>query len=184
MKKKREIKKAAVLGAGVMGSQIAAHLASTGIEVFLLDIVPPDLSEDDKKNPANRNRFAQKGLDGQVKSKQSGFMSKTDAERIKVGNFDDHLEWLKGCDFILEAVVENLKIKQDLFKKVTEVWNGEAIVATNTSGIRLKEIATSLSPELQKHFIGIHFFNPVRFMHLCEVIPWAKTKKEIVEFIK
>ncbi len=183
MKKKREIKKAAILGAGVMGSQIAAHLASTGIEVCLLDIVPPNLSEEEKKDPANRNRFAAKGLEGQVKSKQSGFMSKSDADRVKIGNFDDNLDWLKGCDFILEAVVENLKIKQDVFKKVTKVWNGDAIVATNTSGIRLKEIAVSLSPELQKCFIGIHFFNPVRYMHLCEVIPWAKTKKEIVEFM-
>jgi len=183
MKKKREIKKAAVLGAGVMGSQIAAHLASTGIEVFLLDIVPPNLTEEEKKIPANRNRFAAKGLEGQVKSKQSGLMSKSDAERVRVGNFEDNMDWLKECDFIIEAVVEDLKIKQDLFARVKNYWNGNAIVATNTSGIPLKKIATVLDPEMQKYFVGIHFFNPVRFMHLCEVIPWLKTKKDIVEFM-
>jgi len=189
MKAKREIKRAGVLGAGVMGAQIAAHLASAGIEVCLMDIVPPQLSEDDKKKGITtqdrsfRNRFAQKGLDAQVKAKQSGFMSKTDAERVRVGNFEDNMKWLKDCDFIIEAVVERLDIKQKVFKEVSKHWNGNAIVASNTSGIRLKEIATALSPELQKHFLGIHFFNPVRFMHLCEVIPWAKTKKEIVEFM-
>jgi len=185
MKEKREIKRAGVLGAGVMGAQIAAHLASAGIEVCLLDIVPPQLSEDDKKkgittqDKSFRNRFAQKGLDAQVKAKQSGFMSKADAERVRVGNFEDNMKWLKDCDFIIEAVVERLDIKQKVFKEVSKYWNGNAIVASNTSGIRLKEIATALSPELQKFFLGIHFFNPVRFMHLCEVIPWAKTKKEI-----
>jgi len=189
MNPKREIKRAAVLGAGVMGSQIAAHLASAGIDVCLLDIVPPSMTEDDKKkgvkaeDKAFRNRFAQKGLDAQVKAKQSGLMTKVVAERIKIGNFDDNMDWLKSCDFILEAVVEDLKIKQALFAKVSKYWNGEAIVATNTSGIPLKSIATALSPEMQKYFVGIHFFNPVRFMHLCEVIPWAKTKKDIIEFM-
>ena len=183
MKKKREIRKAAVLGAGVMGSQIAAHLASAGIEVYLLDIVPPSLTEDEKKNPALRNKFSQGGLDKQIKSKQSGFMSKADCERVKAGNLEDNLEWLKGCDFILEAVVEDLQIKKDLFAKVKKHWNGDAIVATNTSGIPLKQIASALSPEMQKYFVGIHFFNPVRYMHLCEVIPWAKTKKDLVEFM-
>jgi len=189
MKKKREIKRAAVLGAGVMGSQIAAHLASAGIDVCLLDIVPPELSADDQKKGVTRedksfrNRFSAGGLEKQVKAKQSGFMLKSDAEKVKVGNFDDNLGLLKDCDFILEAVVENLKIKQDLFAKVKKHWNGEAIVATNTSGIRLKEIATAMDPEMQKYFVGIHFFNPVRYMHLCEVIPWAKTKKDIVEFM-
>lgn len=189
MKKQREIKRAAVLGAGVMGSQIAAHLASAGLEVCLLDIVPPRMTEEDQKkgvkveDKAFRNRFAQKGLDAQLKSKQSGFMARSDGERVKVGNFEDNLDWLKSCDFILEAVVEDLKIKQELFAKVKNYWNGEAIVATNTSGIPLKQIASALNPELQKYFIGIHFFNPVRYMHLCEVIPWAKTRKDVVEFM-
>ena len=189
MKKKREIKRAAVLGAGVMGSQIAAHLASAGVEVFLLDIVPPKMSDDDIKKGVKvedksfRNRFAQKGLDAQVKSKQSGFMTKADAEKVRVGNFDDNLELLKKCDFILEAVVEDLQIKKDLFAKVKKHWNGDAIIATNTSGIPLKSIASVLSPDMQKYFIGIHFFNPVRYMHLCEVIPWAKTKKDLIPFM-
>jgi 3-hydroxyacyl-CoA dehydrogenase len=189
MKKKREIKRAAVLGAGVMGSQIAAHLASAGVEVFLLDIVPPKMSDDDIKKGVKvedksfRNRFAQKGLDAQVKSKQSGFMTKADAEKVRVGNFDDNLELLKKCDFILEAVVEDLQIKKDLFAKVKKHWNGDAIIATNTSGIPLKSIASVLSPDMQKYFIGIHLFNPVRYMHLCEVIPWAKTKKDLIPFM-
>jgi len=189
MKTKREIKCAAVLGAGVMGAQIAAHLASAGIKVCLLDIVPPELTEEDKKkglteqSPEFRNKFALKGLEGQLKARQSGFMTKEDAQRVKVGNFEDNLEWLKECDWIIEVVVENLKIKQDLFKKVKKYWNKQAIISTNTSGIRIREIAEVMPAEMQTHFLGTHFFNPVRFMHLLEIIPHPKTKKEIVEFM-
>ena len=186
---KREIKKTAVLGSGVMGMGIAAHLAGAGIEVVLLDIVPPGLTEADKKkgittdNPSFRNRFATNAIQAALKSKQSPFLSKDDAALVKPGNFEDHMKLLKDCDWIIEVVVEDLKIKQKVMKMVEKNWNKNAIIATNTSGLPLKEIAEKLKPETKKHFLGTHFFNPVRYMYLLEIIPMKETKKEIVNFI-
>ena len=121
-----EIKKAAVLGAGVMGATIAAHLTNAGIECALLDIIPPQLTEDDKKkgltekSPAWRNRFAAGGLAGVLKSKPASFYTKKNAAMIKTGNFADNMEWLKDVDWVIEVVIENLKIKQDLFANVVK----------------------------------------------------------------
>jgi 3-hydroxyacyl-CoA dehydrogenase len=186
---KRQIKKAAVLGSGVMGMGIAAHLAGAGIEVVLLDIVPLELTENDKKkgittdNPAFRNRFATNAIQAALKAKQSPFLSKEDAALVKPGNFEDHAKLLKDCDWIIEVVVENLKIKQKVMNMVEKNWNKNAIIATNTSGLPLKEIAEKLKPETKKHFLCTHFFNPVRYMYLLEIIPMKETKKEIVTFI-
>ncbi len=129
-----EIKKAAVLGAGVMGATIAAHLTNAGIECDLLDIIPFELTDADKaqglteKSPAWRNRFAANGLAGVLKSKPAGFFTKKNASMIRVGNFEDNLGWLAEADWVIEVVVENLKIKQELFAKVEKVVKPDCIV--------------------------------------------------------
>jgi 3-hydroxyacyl-CoA dehydrogenase len=186
---KMEIKKVAVLGSGVMGMGIAAHIASAGYEVVLLDIVPPELSDANKKkgltkeSPAFRNSFANNAILMASKAKQSPFMVKDDVSHVTPGNFEDHQKLLKDCDWIIEVVVENLKIKQKVMNMVYKNWNGKAIVSTNTSGLPLKEISEKMKPELKKNFLGTHFFNPVRFMHLLEIIPMKETNKNIVKFI-
>jgi len=185
-----KIKKAAVLGAGVMGANIAAHLTNAGIECYLLDIIPFELTEDDKKkgltekSPAWRNRFAANGLAGATKSKPASFYSKKNASMIKIGNFEDDLNLLADCDWVCEVVVENLKIKQELFGKVEKVVKPTCIVSTNTSGLPIKDISANFSSSLKKRFLGTHFFNPPRYMKLMEIIPGADTDKEIVAYMK
>lgn len=184
-----EIKKAAVLGAGVMGANIAAHLTNAGIECYLLDIVPFELTEDDKKkgltekSPAWRNRFAANGLAGATKSKPASFYSKANASMITIGNFEDDLKLLADCDWVCEVVVENLKIKQELFAKVEKVVKPTCIVSTNTSGLPIKDISAKFSANLKKHFLGTHFFNPPRYMKLMEIIPGADTDKAVVDYM-
>jgi len=161
-----EIKKAAVLGAGVMGAGIAAHLTNAGIECYLLDIIPFELTEDDKKkgltekSPAWRNRFAANGLAGVTKSKPASFYSKANASMITIGNFEDDLNLLADCDWVCEAVVENLKIKQELFARVEKVVKPTCIISTNTSGLPIKDISAKFSANLKKHFLGTHFSIP------------------------
>ncbi len=184
-----EIKKAAVLGAGVMGATIAAHLTNAGIECYLLDIIPFELTEADKKkgltekSPAWRNRFADNGLAGIMKAKPAAFFTKKNASMIKTGNFEDNLKWLADADLVIEVVIENLKIKQDLFAKVEKVINDKCIVTTNTSGIPIKDISAKFSASVKERFLGMHFFNPPRYMKLLEIIPGEQTKKEIVDFM-
>jgi len=184
-----KIKKAAVLGAGVMGATIAAHLTNAGIECCLLDIIPFELTEADKKkgltvkSPAWRNRFAANGLAGITKSKPASFFTKKNASMIKIGNFEDNLGWLADVDWICEVVIENLKIKQELFAKVEKVVKPTCIVTTNTSGIPIKDISAKFSSKLKKHFLGTHFFNPPRYMKLMEIIPGKETDPAIVDFM-
>ncbi len=184
-----EIKKAAVLGAGVMGATIAAHLTNAGIECVLLDIIPFELTEEDKKkgltekSPAWRNRFAQNGLAGVIKSKPAAFYSKKNASMIKCGNFEDNLGWLADCDWVIEVVIENLKIKQDLFARVQKVVKDTCIVTTNTSGIPIRDISANFSAKLKERFLGTHFFNPPRYMKLLEIIPGEQTKKDVLDYM-
>ena len=184
-----KIKKAAVLGAGVMGATIAAHLTNAGIECYLLDIIPFELTEADKENglteksPAWRNRFAANGLAGITKSKPASFFTKKNASMVTIGNFEDNLGWLADVDWICEVVIENLKIKQELFAKVEKVVKPTCIVTTNTSGIPIKDISAKFSANLKKHFMGTHFFNPPRYMKLMEIIPGADTDPAIVDFM-
>jgi 3-hydroxyacyl-CoA dehydrogenase len=188
---KRQIRKVGVLGSGVMGMGIAAHLAGAGLEVVMLDIVPPNLSEEDEKkgitkdNPNFRNRFAAGALARALRENpQSGpFLHSDDAELIFAGNFEDHAHRLKECDWIIEVVVEDLKIKRSVMKMVEKNWNKKAVVSTNTSGIPLREIAEKMKPEFKKVFLGTHFFNPVRFMHLLEIIPFKETDRKLIEFM-
>lgn len=184
-----EIRKAAVLGAGVMGATIAAHLTNAGIECYLLDIIPFELTDADKKkgltekSPAWRNRFAANGLAGVTKSKPASFFTKKNASMIKIGNFEDNLRWLADVDWVCEVVVENLKIKQDLFAKVEKIVKPTCIVTTNTSGIPIVDISAKFGPALKKHFLGTHFFNPPRYMKLMEIIPGKETDPAVVDFM-
>ncbi len=179
----RKIKKAAVIGSGIMGGGIAALLAAAGVDVLLLDIVPFDLKEEEKKDKKARNRIVAAGLEGALKAKPPLFYSKDDATRISTGNLEDDFNKLADCDWIVEVVVENLKIKQQLFERIDGVRKPDTIVSSNTSGIPLKAMSEGRSKGFKEHFLGTHFFNPVRYMHLLEIIPGESTTKEVLEFI-
>jgi 3-hydroxyacyl-CoA dehydrogenase len=179
------IEKAAVLGAGTMGAQIAAHLANAGIPVILLDIVPREPSPEEQAKGLSleskevRNRIARAGLEAAKKAKPAAFFTSEKASLVTVGNFDDDLAQLKDCDLILEAVVENLDIKRKLYERVEEFRRPLSIVASNTSGIPITELADGRSEDFRAHFLGIHFFNPPRYLHLVEIIPTEWTKPEV-----
>ncbi len=179
----RKVRKAAVIGSGIMGGGIAALLAGAGADVLLLDIVPFDLTDEEKNDKAARNKIVQAGFDGALAAKPGLFYDKKDAARISIGNLEDDIDKLADCDWIVEVVVENLKIKQDLFAKIEKVRKPGSIVSSNTSGIPLKDISANFSKEFKEHFMGTHFFNPVRYMHLLELIPGAETLPEILDFI-
>jgi len=179
----RKIRKAAVIGSGIMGGGIAALLAGAGVDVLLLDIVPFDLTDEEKKDPGARNRIVQAGMDAALAANPALFYSKKDAARISTGNLDDDIDKLSECDWIVEVVVENLKIKRDLFEKVAKVRKEGTIVTSNTSGIPLKDMSQGFSREFKEHFMGTHFFNPVRYMHLLELIPGQETKPDVMDFI-
>jgi 3-hydroxyacyl-CoA dehydrogenase len=171
----RTIQKVAVLGAGTMGARIAAHFANAGIPSVLLDIVLP--------NQPNRNAAALKGIENAAKQRPGGFFVNESASLITPGNFEDDLEKVKDCDWIIEAVAENLDIKRDLWKRIELLRKPTAIVSTNTSGIPLHKIAEGFSVGFRQHFLGTHFFNPPRYMHLVEVIPLPDTSLEVMDFV-
>jgi 3-hydroxyacyl-CoA dehydrogenase len=179
----RKIRKAAVIGSGVMGGGIAALLASAGVKTLLLDIVPFDLKEEEKTNPVARNRIAKAGLDTVLMSRPALLMHPTDADLLSIGNLEDDFDKLADCDWIVEVVVENLKIKQDLLKRIEPVRKPGSIVSSNTSGIPLKSMSEGLSDEFKQHFLGTHFFNPVRYMKLLEIIPGEKTLPDVLGFM-
>ncbi|MBP7734359.1 MAG: enoyl-CoA hydratase/isomerase family protein [Spirochaetes bacterium] len=179
----RRINKAAVIGSGIMGGGIAALLAAAGVETLLLDIVPFDLKEEEKKDKKARNRIVTMGLENATKAKPPLFYKKEHAMRISTGNLEDDFDKLKECDWIIEVVVENLKIKQELFARIDAVRKADAVVSSNTSGIPLKAMSKGLSKGFREHFLGTHFFNPVRYMHLLEIIPGESTKKEVLDLI-
>ncbi|MDR6225769.1 3-hydroxyacyl-CoA dehydrogenase [Desmospora profundinema] len=184
------IKQAAVIGAGVMGAAIAGHLANAGIRTLLLDIVPNKLTEKEEakgltlEDKSVRNRLARTGLERLLKEKPAPLFHKKIAERIEVGNLEDDLARLGEADWVIEAVVENLKIKQDLFSRIEKVWKPGMIVSSNTSGISIRDMVKECSPEFRKHFLGTHFFNPPRYMKLLEIIPTPDTDAAIVEEMK
>ena len=184
----REIRRAAVLGAGVMGSGIAAHLANAGIPVLMLDIVPPKLSDDDQKNgltednPKFRNKFALAGLDGIKKSKPAALYSPRALPLIEIGNFEDDWDRLAECDWIVEVVLERLDVKQQVFARLEEVRKPGSIVSSNTSGLSIKGMTEGRSDDFKKHFLVTHFFNPVRYMKLLELVAGEETDPAIVDF--
>ena len=179
----RKIRQAAVIGSGVMGGGIAALLAGAGIKTFLLDIVPFDLKEEERDDPVARNRIVKAGLDAVLMSSPSLLMQKKDIDRITIGNLEDDFDRISDCDWIVEVVVENLKIKQDLFKRIETKRKPNAIVSSNTSGLPLKAMSKGLNLDFKQHFLGTHFFNPVRYMHLLEIIPGEETLPEVLEFM-
>jgi 3-hydroxyacyl-CoA dehydrogenase len=179
----KKIRKAAVIGSGVMGGGIAALLASAGVRTLMLDIVPPDLKGEQKRDPKARNRIVKQGLDNVLKASPALLMHPQDAERIDIGNLEDDFERLAECDWVIEVVVENLKVKQNLLQKIETVRRPGTIVTTNTSGIPLKAMSKGTSLELRQHFLGTHFFNPVRYMRLLEIIPGADTLPELLKFV-
>jgi 3-hydroxyacyl-CoA dehydrogenase len=182
-----KIRKAAVLGAGVMGSTIAAHLANAGIPSFLLDIVPPELTDAEKKkgltfqSPEVRNRFAISGKKRAQELSPAAFYLKDDAELLTTGNFEDHLSWVSQADWIIEVVLEDLNIKRELFKKLIPFLKEGTVVSSNTSGISINKMCEGFSRDLEERFLGTHFFNPPRYMKLLEIIPAKSTSKSIVE---
>jgi len=179
---KRTIKKAAVLGSGIMGSRIACHFANIGVEVILLDIVPRDLSDKEKDNPNARNKLVNVALQSAIKSNPSPLYDKDRARLIETGNFDDDMSKIKDVDWIIEVVVENLDIKKSLFEKVEQHREPGTLITSNTSGIPIHLMLDGRSADFQKHFCGTHFFNPPRYLRLLEIIPTEKTDPEIVDF--
>jgi 3-hydroxyacyl-CoA dehydrogenase len=191
------VKKAAVLGAGTMGAQITAHLANAGIPTLLLDIVPKDALEPQSTSEAetrpsgrlqqperrvpqtDRNAVARTGYEAAKKAKPAAFFTADRASLVTIGNFEEDLPKLKDCDLIIEAVVENLEIKRSLYGKVEQHRKPGSVIASNTSGIPLKLLAEGRSDDFRAHFLGMHFFNPPRYMHLVELIPTASTKPEV-----
>jgi 3-hydroxyacyl-CoA dehydrogenase len=180
------VKKAAVLGAGTMGAQIAAHLANAGIPTVLLDIAPQDASSGSSEaetRPLGRvqdqNAIARAGYEAAKKAKPAAFVTADRASLVTIGNFEDDLPKLKDCDLIIEAVVENLEIKRSLYEKVEQHRKPGSVIASNTSGIPLKLLAEGRSDDFRAHFLGMHFFNPPRYMHLVELIPTKATKGEV-----
>ncbi|MBN1545093.1 MAG: hypothetical protein JW902_00370, partial [Syntrophaceae bacterium] len=184
-----EIKKAAVLGAGVMGASIAAHLTNAGIDCILLDILPPELTEEERQKgwteetPAWRNKYAANGLVQAVKAKPAVFYTKKNAARIRPGNLADHLDWLKEVDWVVEAVVENLEIKQQLLSRIEGHLKPACIVSTNTSGLPVRDIIAEAGTSLKSRFICTHFFNPPRYMKLLEIVPGPDTLPEVLSFM-
>src|SRR5580765_4923692 len=167
----KAVKKAAVLGAGTMGAQIAAHLANAGIPTLLLDIVPrAQVSEaqpsgrDTSDAAPDRNAIARAGFEAAKKAKPAAFFTSDLSSLVTVGNFEDDLARLKDCDLIIEAVVENPEIKRSLYEKVEQHRRPGSIIASNTSGIPLRQLAEGRSEDFRAHFLGVHFFNPPRYM--------------------
>lgn len=179
----RRIKKAAVLGSGVMGSGIACHFANIGLEVLLLDILPPNLSDAEKSNRVARNRMADTALANALKSKPAPLYDKKFASRIQTGNFEDDMARIKDCDWVIEVVVERLDIKKQIFEQVDRLRKPGSIVSSNTSGIPIHLMLEGRSDDFRRHFLGTHFFNPPRYMRLLEIIPTPDTDPAIVDFL-
>jgi 3-hydroxyacyl-CoA dehydrogenase len=178
----RYVKKVAVLGSGVMGSNIACHLANIGFDVLLLDIVTPGLSDQDLENKTLKNQLVDQSLLKAIKSKPAPLFKSSFANRIKTGNFEDDLPKIKSCDWILEAIIEDPKIKYKLFKEVEKYRKEGAMVSSNTSGIPMSVLSAGHSEDFKKHFLGTHFFNPPRYLDLIEIIPGPKTDPELADF--
>jgi len=186
----KRIQKAAVLGSGVMGSGIAAHLANVGIPTLLLDIVPRELTKEEEARGLTlghkevRNRFVNQALQRLLKQKPAPLMSKENLALIEVGNLEDDFHRLVEADWIIEVVVENLEVKKSVFAKVDEVRKPGSIISSNTSGISVEAMSEGRSDDFKKHFLGTHFFNPPRYLKLLEIIPTNETAPEVITFMK
>ena len=183
MKINRHINKVAVVGSGIMGSRIACHFANIGVEVLLLDIVPFDLTEEQKQDKAIRNSIVNDALKSTLKSKPSPIYSKEFVSRITTGNLDDDLHKIADVDWIIEVVVERLDIKKQVFEKIEKFRKEGTLISSNTSGIPIESMIDGRSDDFQKHFCGTHFFNPPRYLKLLEIIPSTKTDPDVTDFL-
>jgi len=172
------IEKAVVLGAGTMGSRIAAHFANAGLPCVLLDIVPPGTPAG---QAGDRNKIVRAGLDAAKKAKPAAFFTASLADKVEIGNFDDDLARCAEADWIIEVVAENLDIKRNLLARVAPFRKPGAIVTTNTSGLPVHLIAEAMPEDFQQHWAGTHFFNPPRYLKLVELIPGPKTSSSVIE---
>jgi 3-hydroxyacyl-CoA dehydrogenase len=184
-----KIHSAVVIGAGTMGASLAAHLANVGVPVTLLDIVPNQLKPEEEaakltlKDKLVRNRIVLEGWDRCVKARPANLMASDLATRVRLGNLEDDFDAVAKADWIVEAIVENLKIKQDLMTRVDSARKPQAIITTNTSGIPIREIAAGRSKSFKQHFLGTHFFNPPRYLKLLEIIPTGDTLPTVTKFM-
>ncbi len=186
---KRRINKVAVIGSGIMGSGIACHFANIGVEVLLLDIVPRELNDAEKKKGLTledkvvRNRIVNDDLQKAIKSNPAPLYHKDFAKRISTGNLEDDIHKVKTADWIIEVVVERLDIKKQVFENLAKHRKEGTLITTNTSGIPIHLMSEGHSEDFQKHFCGTHFFNPPRYLKLFEIIPGPKTSPEVLEFL-
>jgi 3-hydroxyacyl-CoA dehydrogenase len=184
---KHTINRVAVIGAGTMGAAIAAHLANVGIPSYLLDIAPRELTSKEKDqgltldHPAVRNRIVNQGWQRCIKARPANLFTKDLAERVTLGNLEDNFAWVGEADWIVEAIVERLDIKQQLMARIEAARKPGSIVSTNTSGILIREIAAGRSKDLKAHLLGTHFFNPPRYLKLLEIIPHEQTNPGVIE---
>ncbi len=183
MKINRHINKVAVIGSGIMGSRIACHFANIGVEVLLLDIIPFDLTEEQKQDKAIRNSIVNDALKSTLKSTPSAIYSKEFVSRITTGNLDDDLHKIADADWIIEVVVERINIKKQVFEKIEKFRKEGTLISSNTSGIPIESMLEGRSGDFQKHFCGTHFFNPPRYLKLLEIIPTTKTDTQITDFL-
>ena len=172
---KRNIRKVAVLGSGIMGSRIACHFANIGVEVLLLDIVPRELSDKEKasgltlEDKSVRNRIVTEAFTTATKAKPASLYNKKFASRITLGNFEDDMSKIKDFDWVMEVVVENLDIKKIVFEQVEKHRKPGTLITSNTSGIPIHLMLEGRSEDFQKNFCGTHFFNPPRYLKLLEI---------------
>ena len=170
------IRKVAVLGAGVMGAQIAAHLANASVDTVLFDLPAKDGNDSDQ----SRNGIVLKAIENLKKLSPSPLADKSRAGAIVPANYGSDLELLRVCDLIIEAIAEKLAWKRDLYAKIVPYVGENTVLASNTSGLSINSLADVLSEHLHERFCGVHFFNPPRYMHLAELIPCAKTAPEVL----
>lgn len=186
---KRRINKIAVIGSGIMGSAIACHFANIGVEVLLLDIIPRELTDAEKKkgltlqDKAIRNRIVNEALQKAIKSNPAPLYHKDFAKRISTGNLEDDVHKVKNVDWIIEVVIERLDIKKQVFENIDKHRTPGTLITSNTSGIPIKFMSEGRSEDFQKHFCGTHFFNPPRYLQLLEIIPGPKTSSEVLDFL-
>jgi len=187
---KRLIKKVAVIGSGIMGSGIACHFANIGVEVLLLDVVPTEPNEEERKKGLSiesktvRNRIVNYNLATALKSKPSPIYHQKFASRITIGNTTDDLHKIADVDWIIEVVIERLDIKKQVYDQIEKYRKPGTLVTSNTSGIPIKFMSEGRSEDFQKHFCGTHFFNPARYLKLFEIIPTAQTSTQVTEFLR
>lgn len=178
----RVFRRAAVLGAGVMGRAIAAHLANAGLEVLLLDLPAKGTGPD--APPAERNQLLFSAITALGKDRPSPIYSRASLGRIQVGNFEDDLERLTGVDWVIEAVIENFDIKEKVFASIAAHLSPNVVLSSNTSGIPIARLSQTVPESLRPRFLGTHFFNPPRYMYLLEVIPGPETEPEVTAAIR